>query len=174
MPEAVDQGLTCPDEEYVIPRNHRDRFATDPNSLRKEWKTVMLKRWRKATASVGEKQRFDQGEQFLSEVANCLKAPPEKFKFKDHQLTENCHVTQLYGAERGDRFDALVRELNVAESDAACYARYLLLTPYCDASLKEGRWFQTLPSGKYFAKHIQKWLQNYGASNLALRRSVKV
>ncbi len=166
-PEAVDQGLTCPDEEYVIPRIHRDRFATDPNSLREEWKTVMAKRWRKATEPEGDSWRVGEGLAFLNDVAERLQGPSEDFVFKYHQLTENCHVTQLYGAERGDRFDALVRELNVAESDAACYARYLLLTPYCNASLKEreGGWFAELPGGKHFRKHLLTVTQKYTTFN---------
>lgn len=169
LPEAIKQGLRCPDgEEYVIEANHRVAFSKNcagADQLRANWRNRMVERWRVATASANDHKRISSGETFLDNVSNTLQAPPQVFVFKNHRLTENCHVTQLYGAAYGDCFEALVGELSVDQSDAVCFARYLLLTPYREASWTERRWFVELPGGKHFRTHVADLVQNYTTFN---------
>jgi len=167
-PAAKDSRRRCPDKEYVIPLHHRNKFATlsrEAERLRNDWLRAMTKRWCTATNTVGDAQRVEDGKSFLAKAAATLQAPPDHFAFKGHSLNENCHVTQLYGSAYGDQFERIVAAANVQPWDAACFARFLLLTPYCDASWTERRWFVQLPGGKHFRKHLLKVTQNYTTFN---------
>lgn len=165
-------------EEWVVDGRNSKRFTKAPSELQSEWCQDMQSRWTAAlkrfypAACAPAASVAASGNAFIADAAKELAAPPPNFRFNEPRtLLEDCHFTRLYGERYAKLFEKCIEpagsDAEIA-SDAQCFARFLLLTPYRFQTIKAGRngaWFSQLPGEGDFVQLVRGVLRDYGNLN---------